>query len=79
MPITDIKKENVITIKLGYKEGSTAPDCVSVDAKCTTVDMIIAREALTGRIHEKIDSPCQFLATAFETYGGKIGADPCDI
>lgn len=69
MPITDIKKENVITIKLGYQEGSTAPDYVAIDAQCTTVDMIVAREALTGRIHEKIDSPCQFLASAFESFG----------
>ena len=78
MPITDIKKESVITIKLGYQEGSTAPDYVTVDAQCNTVDMIIAREALTGRIHEKIDNPCEFLAAAFEMYGKDIEVKPCE-
>ena len=72
MPITDIKKQSVITIKLGYQEGSAAPDYVQVDAECNVVDMIIAREALSGRIHEKLENPCQFLATAFETLGRNV-------
>lgn len=72
MPITDIKKENIITIKLGYQEGSTAPDYVQMDAECSVIDMIIAREALTSRIHEKLESPCQFLASAFETFGRNV-------
>lgn len=62
----DIARESVITIKLGYKEGAVIPDYVMAETNASMMDLILARESLTARIHEKLENPTELLATAFE-------------
>lgn len=62
----DIDHESVITIKLGYKKDAPIPDYVFAETNASMMDLILARESLTARIHEKIENPTELLATAFE-------------
>lgn len=70
--VEEPKRESVITIKLGYMEGSQTPDYVRVDSDCSIVDLIIAREALNSRIYDKLENPADFLAGAFESFAKEI-------
>ena len=64
----DIKKEHTITIKLGYAEGSHAADCINIEADCSVLDFVLAREAITQQLHDKDVNVAQFISTMAEAY-----------
>lgn len=68
MTTLDIKKQHVITIKLGYAEGSEAPDCVNIDGDCSVLDLILAREAINQHIYDKGVNVSDFIAEMAEEY-----------
>lgn len=64
----DIKQEHTITIKLGYAEGSNAADCINIQADCSVLDLVLAREAITQQLHDKDVNVAQFISAMAESY-----------